>query len=196
MRSTQFTCHGESVAPCLRGVFQFSKEGKIMLNKKRLFVQVALILACVSFAKAQTPTCQYSLASLQGSYAVVGNYGANVAIAFGSRSYDGNGNMSGTFLVNQPKVGSTTGERTITTGTQSGTYTVNCDGTGVITRAIKRADGTTASSVDDFIITAAIRIFNGSTFVPVATTVVDSQTTPNAIVPDGLLTRTHTRLPN
>ena len=83
--------------------------------------------------------------------------------------------MSGTFLVNQPKVGSTTGERTITTGTLSGTYTVNCDGTGVITRAIKRADGTTASSVDDFIITAAVRISMESTFAPVATTVVDSQ---------------------
>src|ERR1035438_4416176 len=54
-----------------------------MFNKKRLFVPAALILAGligVSKANAQDPTCPYTLASLQGSYAVIVNYGANVAI--------------------------------------------------------------------------------------------------------------------
>ena len=57
-----------------------------MLSKKHLFVPVALILATflgVSAADAQS-SCPYTLASLQGSYAVVATYGANVAIAFGT----------------------------------------------------------------------------------------------------------------
>ena len=56
-----------------------------MLGKKSLFVSAALILTSflgVSPANAQVPKC-YTLASLQGSYAVVANYGANVAISFG-----------------------------------------------------------------------------------------------------------------
>ena len=104
-----------------------------MFSKKSLFVPTALIfgfLGASATANAQ-PRC-YTVASLQGAYAVVANYGANVAISLGTRIFDGQGNLTGAFIINEPTPGSTTGERTIVTGTQKGTYTVNCDGTGTI----------------------------------------------------------------
>jgi hypothetical protein len=85
-----------------------------MFRKKSLFVPAVLIftsLLGVSAANAQVPRC-YTASSLQGYYAAVGTYGANVAIAIGKRYMDGNGNLSGTFIVNEPTAGSTTGART------------------------------------------------------------------------------------
>ena len=166
-----------------------------MFYKRGLFVPAALIFAGVigvGTAGAQ-PTC-YTNASLQGSYAIIGTYGSNVAVAFGMRYFDGNGNMTGTFVVNEPTPGSTTGQRTITTGTQKGTYTVNCDGTGVINRIVTQADGSMTAQSDDFIITgAAIR----NVFQLLATTLADAQRTPSAIVPGGIfLTRAYSRLPD
>jgi hypothetical protein len=55
---------------------------------------------------------------LEGAYAAVGTYGANVALAFGVRHFDGEGNLAGSFTLNEPTPGSTTGGRTIITGTQ------------------------------------------------------------------------------
>jgi Ca2+-binding RTX toxin-like protein len=75
-----------------------------MFNKQSVFVaavSISAVLLGVSAASAESQKC-YTLASLQGNYAIVGNYGANVAIALGIRSYDGNGNLTGTFLVNGP----------------------------------------------------------------------------------------------
>src|SRR5215472_10785192 len=128
-----------------------------MFTKKCLFVPAALVCVgfiCTSAANAEDPEkpkC-YTVASLQGSYAVVTNYGAYVALALARRYFDGEGNLTGTFTLNQPKAGSTTGERAIVTGTQVGTYTVNCDGTGVITRVVTASNGVTANQEDDFII--------------------------------------------
>ena len=172
-----------------------------MFQKKSLFVPVALLFTSIfgaSAARAQTnPACPFTLASLQGSYSGIATYGANVARAFGSRSYDGNGNFTGTFILNEPTAGSTTGERTIVTGTQVGTYTVNCNGTGQFMRTLTQSSGTVTTSVDDFIITSAVRVFNGTGMVLIATTIVDAQQAPSAIVPGGVfVTRTHNRLPN
>jgi len=171
-----------------------------MFNKKSLFVPAAIILASflgASAANAQSSACPYTLASLQGSYAIIGNYGANVAIALGTRSYDGNGNLSGRYLVNEPTAGSTTGARTIATGTQAGTYTVNCDGTGQFNRILTQANGTVTTGVDDFIITASVKVYNGVGFVMLATTIVDAQESPSAIIPGGIfLVRTQNRLPD
>lgn len=152
-------------------------------SNKRLFVPATLILVSllgVLTANAQTQQC-YTLASLQGNYAVVANYGAKVAISFGTRSYDGNGNLTAVFLINEPTPGSTTGARTIVTGTQTGTYTVNCNGTGKITRNLVASNGITATQVDDFIITGAI--VNGGL---IATSIADAVEVPSAIVPGGI----------
>ena len=112
-------------------------------------------------------------------------------------SYDGSGNLASSFTVNEPTPGSTTGARTLVTGTQAGTYTVNCNGTGVITRILTLADGTKSTGTDDFVITSAVRTVNGISYVFLATSIVNAQRTPSTIVPGGIfLTRTLTRLPN
>src|SRR5450759_1496604 len=176
------------------------EKGKTMSNKKNSFVPDAFIIVSfvgVSAANAQDLSCPYNLASLQGSYAIVTNYGANVAMALATRSLDGNGNLKGTFLINEPAAGSTTGARAIVTGTQVGTYTVNCNGTGQFMRILTQANGTVTTSLDDFIITAAVRTFNGSAFVLLATGIADIQQGPSSIVPGGIFViRVHTRLPN
>ena len=166
-----------------------------MFSRKSLFVPAVLIFTSfvgVSSANAQNPPC-YTLASLQGSWSVIANYGANVALAFGERYVDGNGNLSGVFVLNGPTAGSTTGERTITTGTNVGTFTLNCDGTGTINRVLTASNGVTTTQVDDFIITAAI-VKNGQF---IATAIADAVRTPSALVPGGIyVTRVHIRWPD
>jgi hypothetical protein len=166
-----------------------------MFSKKSLLVAVQVLISTgfigVSAASAEDQKC-YTLASLQGNYAIVANYGANVAIALGTRSYDGNGNLTGTFLVNGPTAGSTTGARTLTTGTQIGTYTVNCNGTGQFLRVLTTSAGS-VTQVDDFVITEAIVLGRHL----IATSIKDAVETPSAIVPGGIfVTRTQTRLPD
>ena len=115
--------------------------------------------------------------------------------------------MTGTFIVNGPTAGSTTGARTITKGTQVGTYTVNCDGTGVITRTTTLATGQTNTFVDDFVITAATPNFFGpdltvgysAGYMAIATALADVAENPTTggAAPAGLFqTRVQTRLPN
>ena len=162
----------------------------------RRIVCLAGVLTCmfvtgvVSAAAQERDTC-FTLASLKGSYSVVGTYGANIAIALAKRSVDREGNLTGTFVVNEPTTGSTTGGRTLVTGTQVGTVTVNCDGTGVVTRVLTVA-GVQTNQFDDFVITEA-KIMDG---VLIATTIVDAQRSSSAIVPGGIfLRRTWTRVP-
>ena len=135
-----------------------------MLSKKRLFAATALVFlgflgvsrAKASPAKADDDDTKcYTAASLNGTYAVVATYGSNVALALAIRHFDGKGNLTGTFTLNEPDPASSTGGRKIVTGTQVGTYTVNCDGTGVITRTVTASNGVTATQMDDFVITKA-----------------------------------------
>ena len=170
------------------------------MNKttRRLYIPAAILLASflgVSAANADDSACRYTLASLQGKYAIVVTYLPTfAAVAIGTRSYDGSGNMTGTFIVNGPTAGSTTGARTITKGTQVGTYTVNCDGTGVITRTTKLATGQTNTFVDDFVTTAAV--WSGVIIATTITDVAENPTTQGA-APAGLYqTRVQTRLPS
>ncbi len=131
-----------------------------MIRKNHLFVASASILAFVigvSTATAQDEGC-YTIESIKGSYSLINNYAGSTAIAIGVRGMDGRGNMTGNFIINQPTPGSTTGERTITPGTQKGTYTVNCDGTGVIDRTTTAANGTVQHAYDDFVILESILI--------------------------------------
>ena len=168
-----------------------------MFTKK--MTRVALMFAtflAVPAAKAD-PQC-FTLDSLDGNYAVIGTYGANVALALATRHFDGNGNLTGNFILNEPTPGSTTGARTLVTGTQVGTYTVNCDGTGVITRTLTASTGLVITQMDNFIITKAkIKHSRSGKDRLIATAIVDAQQTPSAIVAGGIfLTRSYTRLPD
>jgi hypothetical protein len=167
------------------------KETENMFNKTGWFIAASIFLGAAG-ANAQVRAC-YTLASLQGNYAVQTTYGNYVASAFGTRLYDGNGNMTGNFLINEPTAGSATGARTIVTGTQVGTYTVNCNGTGQISRILTQSNGTVTTSLDDFVITSGT-VLNGQL---IATAIFDCQEAPSAIVPGGVYVfRTHTRLPD
>ena len=154
-------------------------------------ITIVSVLTTVSARAQDAPPC-FDLASLQGNYTIIGTYGANVAIALAKRDMDGKGNLTGTFIVNEPLAGSTTGERHIVSGTQAGTYTVNCDGTGVVTRVL--TVGTTQTEqFDDFVITHAI--FEHGHLI--ATSVADAQRTPSTIVAGGIfLTRVWARIPS
>jgi hypothetical protein len=176
----------------------FDKERKNMFSKKKsLFVPAALILTSflgVSAASAQPPC--YTTASLQGSYSIIGNYGANLAISLATEYLDGKGNLTRTAVINEPTPGSTTGDRTIVTTTQTGTYIVNCNGTGTFSRNGTSSNGIKIVGVDDFVITGAV-VTDGFGGTIVATTIVDAQRIPSLIVMGGIfLTRTHTRLPD
>ncbi len=147
----------------------------------------------MSAANAGETHC-YTLASLKGTYASIATYGANVALALGVRHFDGQGNLTGTFTLNAPDLTSTTGARKIITGTQVGTYTVNCDGTGVETRTVTSSTGVTTTQLDDFVITQAIGQEDGGFL---ATALEDAVRTPSALVPGGLfLFRHFTRRPD
>jgi hypothetical protein len=113
-------------------------------------------------------------------------------MGIGTRTYDGNGNLSGTSIINEPTAGSTTGARTLVVATQAGTYTVNCNGTGQFLRTVTTNTGITAIQVDDFVITGAV-VLGGQL---VATSIVDTQEVASAIVAGGIfLSRVQTRLP-
>lgn len=168
-----------------------------MSNKRNLFVPAALVsfgLLGMSAAKADGATHCYTVASIKGTYAAIATYGANVALALAVRHFDGQGNLTGTFTLNAPVVGSPTGARTIITGTQVGTYVVNCDGTGTITRTITSSTGVVTTQTDDFVITKATEGEDGP---PLATALEDAQRTPSALVPGGLFVfRSYTRRPD
>lgn len=165
-----------------------------MPGKKSWLITALLTLALIlgaSTTLAEDHQKCFTVSSLEGNYAVVGTYGANVAIALGKRFLDGKGNLTGTFVLNEPTAGSTTGARTLVTGTQMGTYTVNCDGTGVFTR-ILTAGTIQTTQQDDFVITGAV-VKDGEL---IATSIQDAQRTPSAIIPGGIfLTRVWTRVP-
>lgn len=162
---------------------------------KKLIAAIAIVMASglgASGALADETHC-YTLASLKGTYAVLGIYAANVALALGVRQFDGNGNLTGTFTLNEPDPASTTGGRKIVTGTQVGTYTVNCNGTGVITRTLTSSTGVVTTQTDDFLITQA-KIKDDQLL---ATALEDAQRTPSAIVAGGIfLIRSYTRRPD
>jgi hypothetical protein len=160
-----------------------------------MFSKAVLIFTSFLGASAvngQVPKC-YTIASLQGNYSIVGTYGANVAMGIGTRTYDGNGNLAGATIINEPTAGSATGARTLVTATQAGTYTVNCNGTGQFLRTVTTNTGITAIQVDDFVITSAV-VLGGQL---IATSIADTQQVPSAIVAGGIfLSRVQNRLPD
>jgi hypothetical protein len=94
----------------------------------------------------------FSLESLQGSYAYVNN---NSGVAsFGPMLFDGQGGVTLQDKVNLPCSASEVGcSRSLTELTGEGTYTVNPDGTGVATITFTDSDGTVRPpDVYDFMI--------------------------------------------
>ena len=171
-----------------------------MFHRKNVFGALALalvVLSGVSVAHAQDNDDCYTVASVQGSWAVVTTFGADFGKALGTRTVDENGTFTGTALINAPanttspgavSFLSWTGARTITHAMQQGYFTVNCDGTGTITRIL---NGTT-QQIDDFLITKG-DVKHGKR---IATEIQDVQEVPSAATQGGFfVTHVHTRQP-
>ena len=165
-----------------------------MLNLKHYFIPSTLLFVTIlgaATANAENPMC-YTLASLQGSWGGRTIYGAGTqAESIGQQFIDASGNLNRSYFLNAPVIGDPSGARTISTGTQTGTYTINCDGSGTITRVNTNSSGVVVTQIDNFFITAA-EIKNGQF---VATALIDAQQTPSALVPGGVFVfRLWTRL--
>jgi hypothetical protein len=69
--------------------------------------------------------------------------------------------FQGTFTFNAPDTVSTAGALRIITGTGVGSYTANCDVTGLITRTLTRATAAVTAQFNDFVTTRAKALGNG-----------------------------------
>jgi|GraSoiStandDraft_57_1057295.scaffolds.fasta_scaffold280495_2 hypothetical protein len=131
----------------------------------------------------------YTVQSLRGNYAAIATYGGNAARALGVQVFDGAGNLKGSAIVNQP---GPDGTRSVVSISFTGTYTVNGDGTGVMSLTITLPNGTTADATEDFVITKA----KLRDRVLIATEVIDAQEQPSTVIPGGVfVTHTYTRRP-
>ena len=168
-----------------------------MLQRNAWFVP-ALLLGCFVLGRAQSASGQeewsddsrgYTLASFRGNFGVTATYGANIAAALGTQTFDGHGNLKGSAIVNQPAAN---GARIVVNISFTGTYTVNRDGTGVMSLTITLPNGTTANATEDFVVTKG-KLRQG---MPIATEIVDAQEQPSTVIPGGVfVTHTYTRRP-
>jgi hypothetical protein len=147
-------------------------------------------MPCRAFAQGdhgwQQSRARYSQASICGDYAAIATYGANIARALGTESFDGKGKLAGSAIANQPGPNST---RTLTNIGLDGTYSVNRDGTGKMALIITLPGGATANVTEDFVITK-IKVIDG---VAIATEIEDAQEVPSAVIDDtSLVTHSYT----
>jgi hypothetical protein len=143
-------------------------------------------LAAAQGDDAVHSSARYSRASICGDYGVVATYGANVARALATESFDGGGKLTGAAIVNQPGPNST---RTLIRIELAGTYAVNTDGTGTMSLAVTLPGGITANVTEDFVITK-VKTIDGKV---IAAEIQDAQETPSAVIDDtSLVTHTYT----
>jgi hypothetical protein len=150
--------------------------------KSVIFTFAALAaMPCLASAQQdhERPQSQpkYSQASVCGDYAAIARYGANIARALGTESFDGKGSLTGSAIANQPGPNST---RSLTSIGLDGTYSVNADGTGKMLLTITLPGGATANVTEDFVI-AKTEVIDG---VEIATEIEDAQETPRAVIDD------------
>jgi hypothetical protein len=119
----------------------------------RLALMGVLALSLLLFRPAQgQPQRPFTNASLHGQYALVGTGGNHTAASIGIETYDGEGNLSRTLVLNEPAAGR---NRKGVTITGQGTYRVQPNGMGTATIVNTLPDGSTFTSHLDFVITRA-----------------------------------------
>lgn len=96
----------------------------------------------------------YTLASVEGDYAIVGTYAGGIAGQLGVSKTDRNGNVEGSALVNIPGGNNT---RQVVPISWTGTETVNEDGTGTVELFVILPNSTQRQTLD-IVITKAIVI--------------------------------------
>jgi hypothetical protein len=156
---------------------QQSKQSKIAMFSVVLLAAMPLVASAQDDHERSQSKHQYSLASICGDYAAIATYGANIARALGTESFDGKGNLTGSAIANQPGPNST---RSLSSIGISGSYSMNADGTGKMVLGIALPDGTSANVTEDFVITKT-KLIDG---VEIATEIEDAQETPSAVIDD------------
>jgi hypothetical protein len=142
----------------------------------RLVAAAAILITAVPAISAEESDKNiYTLASLQGDYALVGVYGSDVARLNGVFTADGNGSLSGSAQINAPGSG---GQRVLVAVSFAGTYTITPDGLGVIAVTIALPNGATTPATIDLLLTKLAKI-RGTSVAVEATTM---QREPSSIV--------------
>ncbi len=139
---------------------------KVKPPLRLLAVATILITAVPAVSAEESDKNVYTLASLQGDYALVGLYGSNVARLNGVFRADGNGGLSGTAQINAPGSG---GQRVLVAVSFAGTYTVTPEGLGVIAVTISLPNGATTPATIDLLLTKLERIRGTSVAVEATT---------------------------
>lgn len=166
-------------------------------TRRRLTVALGCFLGSLVFTvpsaaladESDRPLQPFSTASLEGDYAVVGTYGANVARLLGTYHADGHGNIKGTAKVNLPGAGT---ERVVVSISYEGTYVIDEDGTGVIDFEVTLPGGGKAVATLDLVITKA----KGCDGAKIATELATAQRQPSSVVQGEFITHISTRLPD
>ena len=142
----------------------------------RLLAAAVILLTAVPAAFGEESDKDiYTLASLQGDYALVGVYGSNVARLNGVFRADGKGSLSGAARINAPGSG---GQRVLVGVSFAGTYTITPDGVGVIAVNIALPNGATTAATIDLVLTKVTKIRGTSVAVEGST----MQREPSSIV--------------
>lgn len=142
-----------------------------------------------SVVHAQT---EFTNESFQGNYAFTFTTGANVSAAVGVLTADGDGNITGSEIINVP---APVRKRRILSATIEATYTVLPDGMGTAADSTT-IDGVTSGGNFDFVIMQAEVQDSG---VKVATEIIALERTPVPLgfgIPGDLLTIHLKRLPD
>jgi|GEM_PF-5234090 len=119
---------------------------------------VAVFALIAAFHAAQTnagPGAEFNNGSLRGSYALVGNGGANEAASVGVTAFDGAGGASRVLTLNEADPDGT--GRLILEIPAVGSYSVNPNGTGTAVFLNELPDGSKIPFHFDFVITRADR---------------------------------------
>jgi hypothetical protein len=111
-----------------------------------------LMLSLLPYRLALGQQRPFTTASLHGQYAVVGTGGNHIAASVGIETYDGQGNVTRTLLLNERDADHT---RKVVSITGQGTYHVQPNGMGTATIVNTLPDGSTFTSHLDFVITQA-----------------------------------------
>ena len=119
----------------------------------QLALMCVLILGLLPCKQAQGQQQRpFTSASLHGQYALVGTGGNHTAASIGIETYDGQGNVTRTLVLNERAADQT---RKVVRITGQGTYRVQPNGMGAATIVNTLPDGSTFTSHLDFVITQA-----------------------------------------
>ena len=113
----------------------------------------SIVAAVLLLAATAASAARFRESSLFGTFAAVGLGDDHTSASVGTVTYDGEGNVTRSLVVNAPDGN---GGRRLLAFESEGTYVVNADGTGVISLTNQISNGTTTEVTFDFVIQESI----------------------------------------